>query len=108
LRNNDKHKIKNNPQTLLDKYIELWNEFNAIDSDEHRKIIYYRIRDEFNDSKDPYLFYFLNRTCFNGLIRYNTKTNNFNTSLHHNRKGINPKNLKKYLSFITNYLKRIM
>ena len=37
--------------------------------DEH----YYFIRERFNKEKDPLDFLFLNRSCFNGLIRFNRK-----------------------------------
>ena len=33
---------------------------------------FYRIRERFNDSHDPLDFLFLNRSCFNGMIRFNT------------------------------------
>jgi len=39
---------------------------------------YYRIRDRFNDSGDSHDFLFLNRACFNGLVRFNKK-GQFNT-----------------------------
>lgn len=32
---------------------------------------YYEVRDRFNESHDPYDFLFLNRSCFNGLMRFN-------------------------------------
>ncbi len=32
---------------------------------------YYRIRDRFNESGDPFDFIFLNRSCFNGMMRFN-------------------------------------
>lgn len=32
---------------------------------------FYEVRDRFNDSHDPYDFLFLNRSCFNGLMRFN-------------------------------------
>ncbi len=34
---------------------------------------YYRIRDRFNATGDPLDFLFLNRACFNGIIRFNKK-----------------------------------
>lgn len=34
---------------------------------------YYYIRDRFNDKKSPLDFLFLNRACFNGMIRFNRK-----------------------------------
>jgi len=42
--------------------------------DEH----YYKIRKRFNQNGDPHDFLFLNRSCFNGLIRFN-KSGGFNT-----------------------------
>jgi len=39
---------------------------------------YYRIRERFNETHDPHDFLFLNRSCFNGLVRFNKK-GNFNT-----------------------------
>lgn len=39
--------------------------------------VYYRLRDEFNTSRNPRrraaIFLYLNRYCYNGLIRYNSK-----------------------------------
>ena len=39
---------------------------------------YYRVRERFNDSGDPLDFLFLNRSCFNGLVRFN-RGGGFNT-----------------------------
>ena len=39
---------------------------------------FYRVRERFNDSGDPHDFLFLNRACFNGLVRFNRK-GRFNT-----------------------------
>ena len=39
---------------------------------------YYQIRNRFNQSGNPHDFLFLNRSCFNGLMRFN-KTGDFNT-----------------------------
>ncbi len=44
------------------------------DGQEH----FYRVRDRFNDSGDSHDFLFLNRACFNGLVRFNRK-GRFNT-----------------------------
>ncbi len=34
---------------------------------------YYRVRERFNAAGDPHDFLFLNRACFNGLVRFNKK-----------------------------------
>ena len=39
---------------------------------------YYEIRNRFNENSDPHDFLFLNRSCFNGLMRFN-KSGGFNT-----------------------------
>ncbi|MCY4324827.1 MAG: Dam family site-specific DNA-(adenine-N6)-methyltransferase [Betaproteobacteria bacterium] len=39
---------------------------------------YYRVRERFNDRHDPHDFLFLNRACFNGLMRFN-RSGRFNT-----------------------------
>ncbi len=44
------------------------------DGQEH----YYRVRERFNETGDPHDFLFVNRACFNGLVRFNKK-GRFNT-----------------------------
>ncbi len=34
---------------------------------------YYQIREEFNNAEDSIKFLFLNRSCFNGVMRFNSK-----------------------------------
>lgn len=52
--------------------------------DKNEKDAYLTLRRQFNYSSDPYersiLFLYLNRHCFNGLMRYNKKLGHFNTS----------------------------
>lgn len=43
---------------------------------------YYFVRDRFNQEHDPLDFLFLNRSCFNGMIRFN-KNNEFNVPYGH-------------------------
>lgn len=44
---------------------------------------YYEVRDRFNESHDPYDFLFLNRSCFNGLMRFN-RQHRYNVPYGHN------------------------
>ena len=43
---------------------------------------YYKMRERFNDTKEPLVFLFLNRSCFNGVIRFN-KSGKFNVPYGH-------------------------
>ena len=65
--------------------------------------LYYETRQQYNDyidrneysNKRTIIFYWITRTCFNGLIRYNPKTNHFNASFHvGGRFGITPNELQ--------------
>jgi DNA adenine methylase len=39
----------------------------------HGETVYYEIRDQFNDTPNSLAFLFLNRACFNGVMRFNRK-----------------------------------
>jgi len=86
------NEIKEHPEMVISTYETLWNSLNSIEEQEKRNDLWYDIRNEFNKNRNPYLFLFLNRTCYNGLIRYNN-SGEFNTSYHFSRKGIDPKSL---------------
>ncbi|MBQ7448549.1 MAG: DNA adenine methylase, partial [Paludibacteraceae bacterium] len=68
--------VRDNPEELVNSLQEIQNEYYSLQSDEVRKEFYLRMRAEFNtkelDSiRNTTLFFFLNRTCFNGLFRVN-------------------------------------
>jgi Site-specific DNA methylase len=61
---------------------------------------YYKVRDRFNKFQDPLDFLFLNRSCFNGVIRFNSK-GEFNTPF-----GKNPNRFTKaYITKIVNQVR---
>lgn len=91
--------VKDEPQKLIDSYHNNWNE---VQKDPN---FYYLSRTEYNINKDPHLFYFLTRTCYNGTIRYN-KNGEFNTSHHFGRKGMDPITVKNVIYYYHNLLQK--
>jgi len=104
--------LKNNRQELFDYYVSQYNEIIRR-GEEAKKItdvsaeitkamgtLYYENRDKMNSlpvgcKERIKLFYWITRTCFNGLIRYNPK-GKFNASYHvAARNGVSPTELKK-------------
>ena len=64
--------LKNQGEKFIDACREYFiAEYNTEDK-------YYFLRDLFNTTRDPRIFLYLNKHCFNGLCRYN-KNNQFNT-----------------------------
>ena len=63
----------------------------------HGADYYYEVRQRFNDKKSPIDFLFLNRACFNGLIRFN-KRGDFNVPFGHKPERFS----KAYITKIVN------
>jgi len=84
--------IQKAPWDLLDKYRVLWYRLQT-----EGYMVYYEVRERFNRTRDPSDLFFLSRTCVNGLIRFNQR-GEFNNSLHHTRKGIDPDRLAEVLA----------
>ena len=68
--------VKQSPQLLVDSLAEIQKEYYSLRSEDSRKEFFMLMRAEFNTKAlDPIrnttLFFFLNRTCFNGLYRVN-------------------------------------
>lgn len=70
----------------------------ALEDDKH----YYYIRDRFNENHDPLDFLFLNRSCFNGMIRFNKKYQ-FNVPYCHKPERF----AKAYVTKIVNQVKHL-
>ena len=63
---------------------------------------YYHVRDRFNDKHDALDFLFLNRACFNGMIRFNKK-HAFNVPYNHKPHRFS----KTYITKIVNQVKHV-
>jgi DNA adenine methylase len=79
------------PNKLYESYLTHWNNLDTEGK------YYYQLRQEFNNDKDPLKFFFLLRTCRNGLVRYN-KQGNFNSAFHFKRHGVMPEKLKQTIN----------
>lgn len=79
-------------------YLEKEGRLLAEKDEEH----YYYVRDRFNEGHDPLDFLFLNRSCFNGMIRFN-KNYKFNVPYGHKPERF----AKAYVTKIVNQVKRL-
>lgn len=70
--------IRDEPYSLIDALNDLQNQFKALGDYDKQKELYLDIRDHFNNKtltgvEEAAYMIFLNRTCFNGLYRENSK-----------------------------------
>jgi DNA adenine methylase len=84
--------VRDDPGTLARRYGGMWASLQ-----QQGKGYYYEVRHEFNRTGDPYLFFFLLRTCRNGLVRFNSN-GEFNTGFHGARSGMDPETVEAVLA----------
>ena len=70
--------VKDMPEKLIASLMDIQNAYNALQTEEGRWDFFLAVRDRYNEKNlDPLenttKFFFLNRTCFNGLYRVNKK-----------------------------------
>lgn len=70
--------VRDNPNELIASLTDIQEAYYALNTEEARKEFYLAVRDRYNEKNlDPIenttKFFFLNRTCFNGLYRVNKK-----------------------------------
>lgn len=70
--------IRDMPEELIETLLRLKEEYMSLANEDARKTYYYSKRNDFNSGKDTPLEHaahliFLNKTCFNGLYRVNSK-----------------------------------
>ena len=88
--------VKSDYKDILVSYEKLWNELNKNSDINRKREFFTEIRDKYNKTQDPRLFFFLMRIVTNGMPRYNSK-GEFNSSFHFTRNGILPKKLENIL-----------
>ncbi len=93
--------VKNDPRLLVDSYEQHWSQFQ-VDPKKH----FHSVRDKFNESHDPCLFFFLLRTCRIGMPRFNQR-GEFTTACHYGVSGSRPTKVERVVRWWNERLRDI-
>jgi len=93
--------VKNNPDNVSNYYEKIISEFN-----QEREVKYLKIRERFNENRDPLDFMVLTRTCYSGIIRFRKRDGYMSTPIGpHN--PIPPEKFKQRVDIWNKLLKNV-
>ncbi|MGC9271857.1 DNA adenine methylase [Acidiphilium sp.] len=93
--------VRDNPERLIADYARQWEALQA-----DLPGYFYVVRDRFNMTRQPEDLNFLMRTCVNGIVRFNNKSD-FNNSFHLSRKGMLPRRFAGIVRLWTDKLRGV-